>query len=327
MRFRRLAAVALVAAPVAVACAPKPTRPPALRAAFSALPHRPNAVPVLLFHAVCAGECAPDNQYGTTKSELARTLDAIEHAGYTTISPEQYVRFLHGEREGIPKRPILVTFDDGRLDAWLGADALLEERGMRATMFVITGRADAPGDRFMSWEQIRTAAKSGRWDMQLHAAEGHVRIPSGIENGVVVERPAYATRQYRLELAGQEPVDAWKARVRADVDKGNAALAAHVPGYQPWTFAVPFGDYGQKQADNDPAIARELRAMFDATFGYWFTQPDAPDFTMPGDGTHERARFTIQRTTTADAVYAWLASRASAPPRRATNVTEARRDP
>lgn len=346
MRFRAL--VAVIAVPLSAACALKtpeasggapgaknedvarpPPGSPASPPTASVSPDRPNAVPVLLFHAVCAGECAPDNQYGTTTSELARTLTAISSAGYTTISPEQYVRFLHGERDGIPKRPILITFDDGRLDAWVGADALFEERGMRATMFVITARADAPGDRFMSWDHIRRAAESGRWDMQLHAAAGHVRIPSTIENGVVVERPAYATRQYRFELAGQEPIDEWRARVMADLDKGNAALGAHVPGYAPWTFAVPFGDYGQKQVGNDPAIARELRAMLDAKFDFWFTQPSSPGFTMPGDGTHERPRFTIDRTTTAEAVSAWLTSRASAPPPPASSskVTEALRAP
>lgn len=281
------------------------------RYAFSIVPERVDAVPVLLFHSVCATECLPDNLYGITQAELGRMLTAIALAGYVTISPEEYVRFLHGERGAIPRQPILLTFDDGRLDAWTGADALLEARGMRATMYVITALADEPGDRYMSWDQIRAAAFSGRWDMQLHAGGGHVRIPAGVEEGAVVERPAYATLRYDRERNATESVAEWKARVADDLAKGDAALSQHVPGYRPWTFAVPFGDYGQKHPANDPAIARELRALFDARYASWFTQPPSPDFATPGSGTHERPRFTILRTTTTEDVYAWLIERAT----------------
>ena len=72
-------------------------------------------------------------------------------------------------------------------------------------------------------------------------------------------------------------------------------------------FAVPFGDYGQFHT-NDPQIPVELASYLNSHFQAFFTQPEAdPDFSTPG---HEPYRYTIESTTTATDVYAWLGEHA-----------------
>jgi hypothetical protein len=282
------------------------------KAKFVQLPH---AVPVLLFHQICPTACVDADTYGMTQAEFQRTMLMLKNAGYTTISSAEYVRFLRNEWAGLPSSPIYVTFDDGRLDAYRGADDVLRATGTKATMFVITGQAEAQNPFYMSWSEIAAAQASGRWDIQLHGGQGHSRIPARVDvNGNVVELPYYANRRYDPVAYPNgdhlEPLDAWRTRAQQDVLKALALLKQKVPGFTQLTFAVPFGDYGQQGTSNDPAIAAENRAWFGLRFAAWFTQPsDNPDFNVTSQPTKERPRYTIKNTTTADSVYAWLNTR------------------
>jgi len=267
------------------------------------------AIPVLVFHQICPSTCAIDDTYGVARSEFERMMRTIATAGYETISMRDFVRAHDGDVAGLPKRPILVTFDDGRIDAYRAADEVLRERGLQATMFVITDRAvDHP--RFhMQWPDIKQAAASGRWSIQLHAHSGHVRVPIGVDaKGAQTLGAFYGRRRCDdrvAHCAALESLDEWKARAQRDIDKGNALLASEV-GQASQSFAVPFSDYGQIHS-NDPHIASELRTFLNARFAVWFTQPGAdPDFMTPSRTVHEVPRYLVLNTTTAEVLDAWL---------------------
>jgi len=294
---------------------PRPAPPMQLTAAekakFVRLPRRADAVPVMLFHGICPAACPDNYEYTLPRSELVRILLAVAAAGYKTITPGQYVRFMNGDKRGLPEMPILVTFDDGLASSYLEADAVLAGLGMRATMFVITDRPETKDDNFVRWTEWRTAAATGRWNLQLHAHEGHVKIPSGLDaNGVVVNEASYAVRRFDPAAtdAPLESFEAWKVRAEGDIDAGRALLATRLnKAYEPLLFAVPFGNYGQRNS-NDPAIKPELRSFLDSRWAFWFTQVGDADFTTPSVGTgHERHRYTVLNTTKAENVYAWLA--------------------
>lgn len=286
------------------------------RARFTELPVVPGAVPVLLFHQICEVACRPEEDYAMTRAELARTLAMLDRAGYSTISIEQYARFVRGFDDGLPKRPILITFDDSRADAWIGAHEILAQAQAHATMYVITARAEGEDPGYMRWSEIETAAASGVWDMQLHAHAGHTTMQVGFTtDGAPVMRHSYAWRLWSNDAFGNdeavqasgafETIDEWRHRVASDLDHGDRLLAAHVPGYRSRTFAVPYSDYGQVST-NDRRITPALRDLFDERFEVWFSQPGPnPEFTTPG--LHrEKSRFVVYRTTTAEEIYLWL---------------------
>ena len=293
--------------------APEMTFTAADRARFATLPATPGKVPVLLFHQVCPDVCGPEATYGVTQTELMKMLLAVQSAGYTTITIADYVRAMQGETADLPARPLLVTFDDGRLDAYRGADDVLRAVGARATMYVMTAELNRNPAFRMLGAEVDAAFASGRWDIQLHAHGGHVRVHAGVDDtGAPALMPFYASRKH---TAGDiESFAAWKARTEDDVSTGQSLLAARIGGarYASLTFAVPFGDYGQ-QDTNDPAIAPAFRSFLDARFAVWFTQPsEDPDFSAPSTTeSHEAPRFTIYRTTTAELVYDWLARHAT----------------
>ena len=106
-------------------------------------------------------------------------MSMLAAEGFHAISIDQYVRFQAGDLTAVPDRPILITFDDGRIDSFTNGDPVLARYGMRATMFVITANASAAKPGYLGWPALRSMAANGRWDLQLHAHAGHVLIPTG----------------------------------------------------------------------------------------------------------------------------------------------------
>jgi peptidoglycan/xylan/chitin deacetylase (PgdA/CDA1 family) len=252
---------------------------------------------------------------GVSRGDFAKMLAVIAESGYVTVSLHDYGRLMNGEAVDVPGKPILITFDDGRLDAYHGADDLLVQAHARATMYVITARAEKVTANFMTWPDVEAAHASGHWDIQAHAHAGHTFVPVPPDPGTGVARTghAYAWRQL-ITPAGStstlETFEAWKQRVEDDIAHADELLAKHVPGYESLSFAVPFGDYGQLTVKNqlqsdDPTIAPELRRYLDERFPVWFTEKHNPAFSAPGP-MHERFRYSTTNKTTPQQVKTWL---------------------
>ncbi|MGZ6639890.1 MAG: hypothetical protein ACXVII_44655, partial [Solirubrobacteraceae bacterium] len=161
------------------------------------------------------------------------------------------------------------------------------------------------------WDELARMDASGRWQVQLHADQGHVMIPTGVDaSGARTTGPYYAWRRYDpIRYPGDhlERYADWKTRAEGDIAQGEALMAAHLPGHHALAFSVPYGDYGQYHS-NDSRVAPELVRFLHARYGAFFVQPRAdPEFTTP---SHEPDRYTIRSTTTATDIYAWLAEHA-----------------
>ena len=169
-------------------------------------------VPVLVYHGIDDAQ-RPGDEYSVTRAEFARQMGMLARNGFNALSIAQYAQFAAGNVDGLPERPILITFDDGRLDSYQGADAVLGRYGLRATMFVITGYAAAVKAGYLSWPQLRAMASSGRWDVQEHAHAGHTLIPTGPGNRT---GPYYANLLYRKGV--RERFSAFKRRVTTDIE-------------------------------------------------------------------------------------------------------------
>jgi len=268
-------------------------------ARYKPLPAHPEAVPVLTYHGI------NDKQdgYSVDQRTFAAQMALLRRMGFRSLSIAQYVRFLRGDRTGLPQRPVLITFDDGRLDSFRGADRVLQRYGFRATMFVIAGAISPDNPFYLSWKELRAMEDSGRWDLQEHAGKGHylVNYDAAGDTG-----PFYAFRRY-TRSAGIEPIADWEQRVVTDIFAGRAALAEHLPKFRPLTFAVPYGNYGQR-ATNDPRIPEIMRAFLQRQFEAVFVQKvgNQPRYTSQRSYRGEAVRFEVHTDTSVDDVYRWL---------------------
>jgi peptidoglycan/xylan/chitin deacetylase (PgdA/CDA1 family) len=271
------------------------------------LPAFSGAVPVLAYH----GINDMGDHYSVSQRQFTAQMDMLRRAGFQSISIAQYVRFLRGDDRDMPARPILITFDDGRLDSYRGADKVLATYGFRATMYVIVGRVDDSSTFYLNWDELRRMAKSRRWDIQEHAGVGHVNVPYDAAGHL---GPAYGYERY-LGGGRRESFAQYRRRVSEDVLWAKRTLAEQIPGFSPWSFAVPFGDFGQ-DGTNDPRIPkfidRFLAGHFQAVFLTW-----PPRYTTQETPPSRLGRIEVHSDTSATQLYNALDVRMPASAKRA----------
>jgi peptidoglycan/xylan/chitin deacetylase (PgdA/CDA1 family) len=261
-----------------------------------------SVVPVLLYHGVAPVDRfsnRPDADLGIDPEVFARQMVLLDHAGYETITLDEFVRFIGREQVSLPPRPLLLTFDGGRLDSWTGSDGILRELGFNAALFVDVGRVEAEDPEHLTWKELNSLQRSGRWEVQLQAGTGHQQIRYGPAPDDV--GPFYAYR------GSEEVLGGWRERVFSDITYGEEQLSFRVRGYRPLAFAPPYGNYGQA-GTNDRRIPRELLARLLGSFEVVFTQ-DRPGFASPGAGTAEPVgRIEITRQVTEGQLHSLLVS-------------------
>jgi hypothetical protein len=266
---------------------------------WAPLPPDRSEIPVLLYHGI--GEPSDfsndaDAAYGVDASEFAKQMALIHHAGYQTVSLDTFARFVAGKQVDRPPHPLLLTFDDGRLDSWTGGDSILKKLGYTAVLFVDIGPVDRGDSEYLTWTELQTMQDGGRWELQLHAGpRGHSYIRWGRkpeETG-----PFYAYEERR------ESFDGWKKRVLSDIEDGQNELADHIPAYSPVAFAPPYGTYGQ-DGTNDQEIPPTLLDWLDGRFQLVFTQDESP-FAKPG-ASNPIGRIQVLRSTTGGELHSLL---------------------
>src|SRR5581483_5550259 len=101
-------------------------------AAFRRLPV--DGVPVLVYHGIGrTWETGPDRPFVVSRAHFAAQMRTLQDAGFHAIDSADLVRFIRtGDRSLLPRRPVLITFDDGRTDAMLEATPILRATHLSA---------------------------------------------------------------------------------------------------------------------------------------------------------------------------------------------------
>jgi peptidoglycan/xylan/chitin deacetylase (PgdA/CDA1 family) len=198
--------------------------------------------------------------YTVSPRHFAEQMAALRAAGANVITVADLVESWE-EQEVLPPRTTVVTFDDGRSEAMMWADPILQEAGFSATMFVIGAAVEEPGVFYATEDQLRSYAGSGRWDLQAHTYGSHVLHTT--DDG---DLPALTS------LRPGESIEGYRHRIRRDLDDGDR-IVREVSGRDPVGFAYPFGAHGTERA-NDPRIEEVLRSELAARYSVAFHQDD-----------------------------------------------------
>ena len=117
-------------------------------------------IPILMYH-----EIAEQSQlkkvrrrthykYIVTLRRFKEQILWLKETGFTTISLSDVIHYIKGEQlDKIPKRPIVITFDDGYQGNHEYALPVLREFGLTATFFIIVNRVGSPF--MMDWSKIK----------------------------------------------------------------------------------------------------------------------------------------------------------------------------
>lgn len=121
---------------------------------------------------------------------LEPRLRYLADNGYRTITCDEIARFVvHGVSPG--PRAVGLTFDDAWASLWSEAFPLLQQLGLRATVFAIPGRVEDPDGKFVTWPQLSAMQSSGVVDVQSHTDWHVMMFSSPTPTGFVT--PEYAT--------------------------------------------------------------------------------------------------------------------------------------
>ncbi|NLZ25793.1 MAG: polysaccharide deacetylase family protein, partial [Clostridiales bacterium] len=193
-------------------------------------------VPVIMYHQVLKSKLG---QYIVTDKQLEEDLIAFKNAGYEPVFSDDVANFV--KRGGtLPKKPIILTFDDGHYNFLSYAFPLLEKYGMKAEVNVIgcftefstsSGDHSNPAYSYLTWEQIKLIADSGIIKVGTHTYAMHSYKPRfGI------------SRKY-----GESDEQYFKA-LKDDIEKLNGILLDRC-GVKVTSFAFPFGKYNDEATD------------------------------------------------------------------------------
>src|SRR5258708_7729644 len=119
------------------------------------LPHRTLIVPILMYHRIGREPIWPAITDALTvpAAVFAGEMLWLRAAGFHAITQRQLFEALeYGAR--LPRRPVLITFDDGYRDVLWNAAPLLHRLRMPATAYVITGRLSGPDSSFLTWGEL-----------------------------------------------------------------------------------------------------------------------------------------------------------------------------
>jgi len=149
-------------------------------------------IPVLMYHHV-----NPQGNFINVKPEIFEShMKYLREHGFTTLHTNEFLSIINGETPP-PKRPIMITFDDGWLDNWIFAFPILKKYNIKAVIFIVTSwigdygrreRADEgnvstlpvhrecermikdgrSSEVMLSWEEVKEMETSGLIDIQSH---------------------------------------------------------------------------------------------------------------------------------------------------------------
>ena len=175
----------------------------------------PGYIPVLMYHKIPDAPLATKHQIYVTKENFEKHLAYFKKQKLTPITFADYLKYASGELllADFPRRPIVLTFDDGYTDNYTNLLPLMQQYGYRGVLYLLGdfdiryNKWDAdldptePRSEIMNAEQKAAFAAAG-WEIGAHTMS-HVRLtelplPEAVEE---IQRSKLA-----LEAALRTPV-------------------------------------------------------------------------------------------------------------------------
>lgn len=126
------------------------------------------SVPILMYHAVAEHPPAATRRLSVSPDSFEEQVAFLVDHGFTGMTFSALAGAFETGK-ALPKRPVVLTFDDGYADFAHNAWPILHRYDFPATVFVTSGwvadagpnAAGAPLDQMMNWAQVRELAAVG----------------------------------------------------------------------------------------------------------------------------------------------------------------------
>ena len=186
-------------------------------------------VPILMYHAVGHRPAEATHGLSVSPDAFAEQMELLGERGFTPAHHRAAGRRLAvGRRRPLPRRPVLITFDDGYEGVHRHALPVLAEHGFASTLFVSTGwlrGAVRRRRRARHHARLGPGARTGRRRHGDRRAHPH---PSAARPAR--RRPAAGTRRVRCRDIIADELGARAGLLRLSVRLLQPPGAAYGPG-------------------------------------------------------------------------------------------------
>ena len=226
-------------------------------------------VPILCYHRLGAGS----SKMVVAPTSFEAQMNWLVRNDYRVIRLADLEAFLAGER-ALPRRAVVLTFDDGYESVHRHAFPVLRRLGLPATVFVYTdflGGGDA-----LTWPQLQEMQASGLIDIQSHS-KSHRNL---------------------IERRAGENDERYRSAIDAELRVPRETLERRLPPLKVRHLAYPFGDTNDVVLDTAVRQGVTLAATVVAGGNAFYAPPLLLRRTMIfGDMSLEafRARLQVSR--------------------------------
>lgn len=192
--------------------------------------HEGIRLPVVMYHLVLKNP-GVKNKFIISQKTFEEDLKYIKENGYETILVSDLIDYTEGKKE-LPKKPILLTFDDGAYNNYLYAFPLAKKYGAKFVFSPIAKEAEKysqvkdenPSYAHANWTHIKEMKESGIVEIQNHTYDMH------------------QTRKSRLGCTKKqgESKEVYREKLSSDVTKAQNLIEEKI-GQKPTAFFYPFG--------------------------------------------------------------------------------------
>ena len=198
-------------------------------------PPEPESVrlPILMYHHVLNSRTG---KYIVNEKQLEQDFIFLKNEGYTPVFLSEVIDWVDG-RGNLPKKPIVLTFDDGHYSNLHYALPLAKKHDVKFMVFPVTAFSkfttesndhSNPNYSHLTWLQIREMAESGLVEFGNHSHNMH-KI-----------RPRFGVLRTKSET-----VDAHREKLTNDLETAQT-LIEQSGAPRPTSFAYPFGKYSKQ---------------------------------------------------------------------------------
>ncbi len=136
-------------------------------------------IPILMYHAVTK---EGENIWCVPLDEFERQMEFLHKNNYITVLPSDVIAFLKWGRP-LPKKPIMLTFDDGYLFNLTIIEPVLQKHGFKGVIYLITSLVDENGANrkkykegdCLIWKEVLEMQKRGTFVFGGHSHE-HINL-------------------------------------------------------------------------------------------------------------------------------------------------------
>ena len=184
----------------------------------------PAFMPVLMYHKIPDAPIATKHQIFVTKENFAKHLAYFKSHSITPITFQDYQDFASGRRPlaEFPRRPIVLTFDDGYTDNYTNLLPLMQQYGYRGVLYLL-------GD---------FAVRHNQWDLAMDPTEPRADIMSE------AQKQAFVAAGWEIgahTLTHPHLASLPAAAVAHELAASKAELERRL-GINILSFAYPYGD-------------------------------------------------------------------------------------